>query len=121
MNNENMRWLGGLCGDQRGVYEPAEQFPHPETGRQVRASRAWSFEPATQTAVVQTVWQELGPGGEVVNRIEREPIRLHCVFRFEMDHLLARVGFEVEAVYGDFFRHELQDDSSGMIWVARRP
>jgi hypothetical protein len=56
-----------------------------------------------------------------VNRIEREPIRLHCVFRFEMDHLLARVGFEVEAVYGDFFRHELQDDSSGMIWVARRP
>jgi hypothetical protein len=41
------------------------------------------------------------------------------VFRFEMEHLLARAGFEVEAVYGDFFRHELQDESTEMIWVVR--
>jgi hypothetical protein len=59
--------------------------------------------------------------GQVLSRVEREPIRLHCVFRFEMEHLLARVGFEIEAVYGDFFRQELQDDSPSMIWVARTP
>jgi SAM-dependent methyltransferase len=121
MNTENMKWLGGLCGDQRGVFETAEQFPHPETGRQVRASRAWSYEPAAQTAVVQTAWDEMGPEGQTLKRIEREPIRLHCVFRFEMEHLLVRVGFEVEAVYGDFFRHELQNDSPSMVWVGRRP
>jgi SAM-dependent methyltransferase len=121
MNTENMKWLGGLCGDQRGVFEAAEQFSHPETGRQVRASRAWSYEPATQTAVVQTAWDEMSPDGQTLSRFEREPIRLHCVFRFEMEHLLARVGFEVEGLYGDFFRHELQDDSPSMIWVAKRP
>jgi len=44
---------------------------------------------------------------------------LHCVFRFEMEHLLARAGFEVEALHGDFFRQELQDNSPDMIWAAR--
>lgn len=36
-----------------------------------------------------------------------------------MEHLLARVGFEVEAVYGDFFRGELKDESADMVWVVR--
>jgi hypothetical protein len=36
-----------------------------------------------------------------------------------MEHLLARASFIVEAVYGDFFRQALQDDSSEMIWVAK--
>jgi hypothetical protein len=44
---------------------------------------------------------------------------LHCVFRFEMEHLLARVGLAVDAVYGDFSRHPLEDKSLDMIWVAR--
>ena len=29
-------------------------------------------------------------------------------------------GFEVETVYGDFMRGELQDNSEEMIWVAKR-
>jgi ubiquinone/menaquinone biosynthesis C-methylase UbiE len=121
MNVENVRWLGELCGEKRSVFEAAEQFQHPQTGHQTRASRAWSYEPSTQTAIVQTIWEEMDTNGQVLSRVEREPIRLHCVFRFEMEHLLARVGFEIEAVYGDFFRQELQDDSPSMIWVARTP
>lgn len=120
MNNGNVRWLGDLCGEQGGVFEAAEQFQHPHAGHQVRALRAWSYEPATQTAIVQTVWEEMDADGQVFNRVERESIRLHCVFRFEMEHLLARVGFENTVVYGDFFRQKLQDDSSGMVWIARR-
>ena len=38
-----------------------------------------------------------------------------------MEHLLRRVGFAAEAVFGDFYRNELKDDSEGMIWVARNP
>lgn len=64
-------------------------------------------------------WEELDANGKVVSRWERGPIRLHCVFRFEMEHLLGTVGFEIEAVYGDFFRGELRDDSSESIWVAK--
>jgi hypothetical protein len=55
----------------------------------------------------------------VANSWQTAPARLHCVFRFEMEHLLARVGLAVDAVYGDFSRHPLENKSSDMIWVAR--
>lgn len=119
MNVENMRWLGDLTGEKKGVFEAAEEFQHPQTGVPTRASRAWSYEPSTQTAILRTLWEGLDSEGRVVSRVEREPIRLHVVFRFEMEHLLSRAGFEIEAVYGDFFRHDLCDDSPGMIWVAK--
>jgi SAM-dependent methyltransferase len=121
MNRENVKWLGSICGEKRGVFEPEESFTHADTGRETRALRAWSYEPSTQTAIVQTIWEEVGPSGEVVNRVERDPIRLHCVFRLEMEHLLARAGYVPRAVYGDFFRGELLDDSPSMIWVAEVP
>lgn len=119
MSSENMRWLGELCAGKGGVFEPAGQFRHPDSGRQVHTSRAWSYEPATQTAIAQTVWEELDAARQVVNRIEKPPVRLHCLFRFEMDHLLARAGFDITAVYGNFFRKELRDDSTEMVWIAK--
>jgi SAM-dependent methyltransferase len=121
MNVENMRWLAELTGARGGAFEAAEEVNNPRTGNQLRASRAWWFEPATQSATVQTIWEELDAEGHVLGRVEKAPVRLHCVFRLEMEHLLARTGFEVEAVYGDFFKHQLQDDSPSMIWVARKP
>lgn len=118
LDHQNVGWLGDLCRDKGGVFETAEQFLHPKTGRQIRTSRAWAYEPATQTAIARTVWEEIGADGQVVDLWESGPIRLHCVFRFEMEHLLARVGLEVEAVYGDFFARGLQDESTEMIWVV---
>ena len=118
-NAGNQRWLGDVCGEKKGVFERAEELTHPETGRLIRVSRAWSYAPATQTASLETVWEEIGAGGEVVDRWKRGPIPLHCVFRFKMEHLLARVGFEVEGVYGDFFRGSLEDESTEMVWVVR--
>jgi hypothetical protein len=56
---------------------------------------------------------------EIACGMGRVAIRLHCIFRFEMEHLLARAGFAVDAVYGDFFRRPLGEDSTHMIWVAR--
>ncbi len=119
LDHQNVDWLGDLLRDKGSVFEEAERFMHPATGRQIRTSRAWSYERSTQTAIVQTIWEEIDAGGEVVDRWESGPIRLHCVFRFEMDHLLALAGYEVEALYGDFFKSELKDDSEEMVWVAR--
>jgi ubiquinone/menaquinone biosynthesis C-methylase UbiE len=120
LDQPEIDWLGDLTRDQGGVFETADQFVHPKTGRRFRTLQAWSYEPATQTAISHKVWEELGPDGEVVDRLDRGAIRIHVGFRFEMEHLLARTGFTVEAVYGDFYRQELRDDSSGMIWMARR-
>ena len=79
-------WLGGLTGDQGGVFEIAGEFAHPETGRQFRTLQAWSYESATQTAISHKIWEELDAGGQVVDRLDRGPIRLHVVYPFEMEH-----------------------------------
>jgi SAM-dependent methyltransferase len=41
-------------------------------------------------------------------------------FRFELEHLLARCGFEVTALYGAFDRSPFTDDSAEMIFTATR-
>lgn len=108
-----------MLGERGGVFEPREEFLHPVTGRQIRASQAWFYERSTQTAVLQTAWEEIDAGGEVVDRLERGPIRLHCVFQFEVEHLPALAGYHVEAVCGDFFKRALTDEAEEMIWVAK--
>ena len=120
LDHPEIDWLGGLAGDQGGVFGTKGQFTHPRTGRQVRTLQAWSYEPATQTAISHKVWEELGPDGQVIDRLDRGPVRIHVVYHFEMEHLLARAGFAVTAFYGDFFRQEFWDESSEMIWLARR-
>ncbi len=119
LDHLSIDWLGDLLTGQGGVFEAGSEHTHPMTGRRYRPTRAWTFAPSTQTATVTTIWEELDGIGTVINRWERLPVPLHCVFHFEMEHLLARAGFEIESVYGDFYCHELTDQSSDMIWVAR--
>ena len=85
----------------------------------MRRSFAWSDERASQTATVELAWEEVGPDGGDHTRWDLEPMPLHCVFRCEMEHLLARTGFAARSVYGDFFGQALADNSAEMIWVAR--
>jgi hypothetical protein len=119
LDHQEVRWLGDLCGDRRGVFEAAQELVHPETRSRIRTSQAWTYAPSTQTATLVTVWEELDARGQVVDRWEREPLPLHCVFRFEMEHLLARACFAVDALYGDFLGGALTDESTEMVWVAR--
>jgi ubiquinone/menaquinone biosynthesis C-methylase UbiE len=121
LDQKNMQWLGDLCGEKGGAFESAETFSHPETGNHVQASHAWTYEPASQTATVQSKWEENDKSGEKIRTITREKIPLHTVFPFEIEHLLARVGLEVEAVYGNFFKHGFTDQAENMIWVAKNP
>lgn len=57
-----------------------------------------------------------------VDGVEREfePLRLRYFHRFEIEHLLARAGYEVEALYGDWDRGPFVENGQEMIWVARR-
>jgi ubiquinone/menaquinone biosynthesis C-methylase UbiE len=93
LDHPEMDWLGGLTGDQGGVFEIAGEFAHPKTGHQFRTLQAWSYEPATQTAISHKIWEELDADGQVIDRLDRGPIRLHVVYPFEMEHLLARAEF----------------------------
>ena len=121
LDHQSVDWLGNLLGNLGGKFEQVKDIIHPRTGYVIRKANAWRYEPSTQTAIVITRWEEIGKDGAVLQTWERKPMFLHCVFRFEMEHLLARTGFEIQAVYGDFFKGDLQDDSLDMIWVAMRP
>lgn len=46
--------------------------------------------------------------------------RLRYFFRFEMEHLLARSGFEVQALYGTFDRSPFTDGCPEMVFIATR-
>lgn len=119
LDHQDMGWLGDLLDKEKGVFTTGRPIQLPQTGQWLRTAQAWTYAPATQTASVTTVWEELDEAGQVVDRWEREPMALHCVFRLEMEHLLARAGFHVEAVYGDCEKHPLTDESGQMLWVAR--
>lgn len=120
LDHQSVDWLGYLLGDSSGKFEQSKDIQHPRTGRAIRRFHAWTYEPSTQTATVVSKWEEIDETGSVLQTWVRDPMQLHCVFRFEMEHLFARTGFEVLALYGDFFKNELTDKSSEMIWVARK-
>lgn len=120
INGENLKWLGKLTDTNGSKFDTAENFIHPRTGNHVQTYRAWSCEPATQTAIVQTAWEEHDADSKKINRIETGEVRLHCLFRFEMEHLLNQSGLEIMNVYGDFYKRPLTDTSEDMIWIARK-
>jgi SAM-dependent methyltransferase len=115
----DIHWLGQLPWDQQGVFKNAETFTHPHTDQQIRTSQSWSYESVTYTAISQKIWEAVDAKEEVVERWESGPLRFHCVFRFEMQHLLERTDFAIQSMYEDFYRNELTNDSSEMIWVAK--
>ncbi len=118
VDHQDLGWLWNLYQVDGGTFERLREVPHPDSNNPVTVSQAWAYEPATQTAFANTVWEERDVQGNLVQRWERGPVALHCIFRFEMEHLLSRAGFTVQALYGNFARAPLQNDSSEMIWVS---
>lgn len=116
---QDFGWLAELLNQKEPIYKKSDILTHPTTDQKFRRSFAWAFEPATQTATVKTNWEEIDESGNVIQVLEMEPARLHCIFPFEMEHLLKRVGFSIEAVYGDFFKNKLTNKSEQMIWLAK--
>ena len=119
LDHQDVNWLGSLPHQATGTSPEWRELKHPETGRKIRTANEWTFEPATQTATVTTIWEEVGADNSMTRRWQRAPMSLHCVFRFEMEHLLKRTEYTIEAVYGDFFKNPLTNESDQMIWVAR--
>lgn len=61
---------------------------------------------------------ERDPAGREI-RVEEEVLSLRWTYRYEMRHLLALAGFEVEAEYGDYAGGP-PTYAAEQIWVARR-
>lgn len=111
------QWLGAMMGD---LQRRREDYQNPRSGRPARVWETRQYHPASQEVESTFIDEELDADGSVVSRVYRD-LRLRYVFRYEMEHLFARTGFEVEALYGDFAGGSFEDTSPEMVWVARRP
>ena len=86
-------------------------------GRHVRImERVAAFHRAEQRNDVEMIFYVTGPAGKEERLVFAWTLRYF--FRYEVEHLLARCGFRVSAVYGDFDRSPLADTSPEMIFVA---
>jgi SAM-dependent methyltransferase len=81
-----------------------------------RTHRIVAFHRAEQCNEVEFACYVTHPDGREERLTQRFPFRYF--FRYEVEHLLARSGFRVVDVYGDFDRSPFTDDSPEMITVA---
>jgi SAM-dependent methyltransferase len=89
-------------------------LPH---GRHVALSeRVAGFHRALQQNDVEMIFRVRHADGRQERLVMEWTLRYF--FRYEVEHLLARCGFQVDAVYGNFECSALRDDSPEMIFVA---
>jgi SAM-dependent methyltransferase len=91
-----------LLVDERGLEEGGEEpeFAMEDGRRVIRRLRTVSRDLFSQVLDQELVYYVTDPGGNEERIVHR--FRMRYLFRFEAEHLLARAGFRVEAVYGDF-------------------
>ena len=98
--------------------EDLPEFGLPDGRRLRRCNRIAATHPAQQYNDVEIIYYLTDAAGLTQRVVHRFPFRYF--FRYELEHLLARAGFEAEHVYGDFDRSPLGDASPEMIHVARK-
>ncbi|MCW5978367.1 MAG: class I SAM-dependent methyltransferase [Bryobacteraceae bacterium] len=101
-----------------GETEDTPETPLPG-GRSLRRSwRILSKRPAEQVNEIEIAYYISAPGLSERRIPQRFPMRYF--YRFEVEHLLARAGFQLTHLYGDFDRSPLGDDSPEMIFIAEK-
>jgi SAM-dependent methyltransferase len=104
--------------------DPAETdeeppFTHPDGRTVVRRNRILERDLPNQTFAGELVYDVTHPDGRTESLVHR--YRFRYLFRFEVDHLLARAGFALDRVYSGFDRSPYGSQYPGeMIFVARR-
>lgn len=92
------------------------QVERSEGARRIRRYGSLVPHRAEQVSDVLLRW-EIEEQGRITERRISFPMRWY--HRFELEHLLARAGFEVEDLYGDFRGGPFADDSAEMVFRAR--
>jgi SAM-dependent methyltransferase len=110
--NPSILAIAEWLGDKQGRWLRSE----PQPGKERWVNRR--YETAAQALDETRADVILSDEGAVIQRVERN-LRLRWVYRYEMEHLLALTGFEVEALYGWFDRSPFTEESSEMVWLAR--
>ena len=101
-----------------GQLQKDTDFVDPKTGHAVVVWYSRQYDPEVQLLEQELIFEETDKTGEVVSRTYGR-LQLRYVFRYEMEYLLERCGFAVEALYGDFHRSDFPGYGE-QIWIARK-
>ena len=111
------QWLTNRRG---GLQRRREDYATEEEGRVSRAWESREYRPAEQEVRSTFLDETVDEQGAVVSRRYRD-LKLRYIYRYEMEHLLVRAGFEIEALYGDCYAVPFSDTSPEQVWIAVRP
>jgi len=95
---------------------PATKLPDGRTVR--RTTRVTAFHRGEQINDVEFCWYVTHPDGR--REESRWRTALRYFYRFEVEHLLARAGLRMAALYGDYDRSPFGDESPDMIFLAEK-
>jgi SAM-dependent methyltransferase len=105
-----------VTGEEQGD-EP--EFTMPDGRRVLRRNRIVARDVFKQYQDVELIYNITHPDGRTERIVHAFPMRYF--FRYEVEHLLARCGFEVEALYAEYDKSPYGSQYPGeLIFVARK-
>ncbi len=115
----DVRMIAARSGEVGEPWTRFKEFLDPQTGHHIMMWDSRHYRINEQIIENVFTYDEMDETGLVVRRYYK-PLKLRWMYRYEAEHLLARAGFEVVALYGGFDRQPFGEDSREMIWVARK-
>ena len=114
--NPNFGALVSADGMER---EDTPDTPLPDGRTFRRAGRVSRVRWIDQVSEIELIYYISGAAGGTPER-HRQSFEMRWFLRAELVHLLARAGFRVSSIYGDFDRSQLTDDSPEQVVCAER-
>ena len=107
-----------LIDDNSREREDTAEVALPDGRSFRRTARVAAVHVAAQYSEIEMIYYVREADGTTQRLVQGFPMRWY--WRYEVEHLLARCGFRVKAVFGDFNRSPLTDVSPEMIFMAER-
>ena len=98
-------------------WEDTPETPLPDGSSFRRGGRMVAVHRVDQVNDLELIYYVTFPNGKTERRVHAFAMRWYL--RPELEHLVARAGFTLDAIYGNFDRSPLTDASPEMIVVAR--
>ena len=107
-------YAGGEADD-----EVPDEVVHCEGGRIIRWwGTVLEYGRAFQANQCEMTYEITEPGDEAPSRRVTEQFPIRYIWRYELEHLLARAGFRVVALYGGYDRAAFSNESEELIAIA---
>lgn len=110
--------IARLAGGATDEIQDTPEVALPDGSSFHRTGRVTAVRIGEQIGDSELVYYVTLPGGETERRVHEFQMRWY--WRHEVEHLLERSGFALEAVFGNFDRSALSDESPEMIFVAEQ-